>query len=88
MVAVPRENERVSLDLGIGSVRFMNFIVKLVEHDAKNTLRVEKWMHPYDGSVESGAVIVHVAGVTRETREYVDRVIARFDNESSAEPLT
>lgn len=85
MVAKPSVGERVMLDSGVGAVRFMQFEVKLIEHDAKNTMQVEDWMHPYERSVEAGAVIVHVAGLTSETREYVDRVIARADRKPAAE---
>lgn len=79
MVAVPRIGENVSLELSCPTdstapLIFARFVVKQVEHDAKNTSQVEKWMHPYDFTGERGMVILYVDWADAKTQEYVSRL--------------
>lgn len=81
MIAIPRVGELVDLEMSCpcnsrDPLLFAHFVVKQIEYDAKNTLQVEEWMHPYEPTSERGMVIVHVdIADDKATREYVYRVL-------------
>lgn len=90
MVAVPRVDEYVSLDLSCppvsGQLMFARFRVKKIEHDAKNTSQTLEWIRPYERSAEAGATIVHVDWADKQTEKYVNSVVeaSKRDGDNTA----